>query len=156
MVEDGKFIESSFWCCFRQWFDCAAVHYSVFLVNMANFCSWIIFAAVLTVRLMLGSTTLWTFAAADIKFAWCFSVFAHGIFLRGQLRNSLLAGWIWLLRALWLQSIAWMNGKNIELLVENDSRRRGSADNEWNIPNRPSHVEMWWPVWKCKRFTTVL
>ncbi len=27
------------------------------LVNMANFCSWIIFVAVLTVRLMLGSTT---------------------------------------------------------------------------------------------------
>ena len=58
MVEDGKFIESSF--CVVSGSDLTALLFIIafLLVNMADFGSWIIFVAVLTVSLVLGSTTL--------------------------------------------------------------------------------------------------
>ena len=47
------------------------------LVDMVHFGSWIVFAAVLTIGFVLCLAAFGTFSVADIKFAGCFSVFAH-------------------------------------------------------------------------------
>ena len=51
------------------------------LVDVVHFGSWIVLAAVLTIGFVFCFTAFGTFAMADIKFAWCFSVFAHDKFL---------------------------------------------------------------------------
>ena len=62
------------------------------LIDIVNFGAWVVFIAMLAVGFVFGIATFGTFTVANVIFARGFSVFAHGIFLRGQLRNSLLAG----------------------------------------------------------------